>query len=77
MPKNRHTYRVLSFPTSRSRDHLVVFRQKDGQWAWRIVAKNGETIAVAEGSWSKSDAKKRALSRGKMYDLVVLEEVRA
>ena len=75
MKRKRTYYRVLHFPESKSRDVIRVFRQTNREWAWRLVASNGETIALAESSKRKSDAIKRALSRGRMYGLLVEEEI--
>lgn len=74
MKRQRTYYRVLHFPAPKNLDVIRVFRQTNGEWAWRIVASNGEPIAVAESSKRKSDAVKRALSRGRMYGLLVEEE---
>lgn len=36
--------------------HAQVHQGQDGQWYYRIVAPNGETIATSEGYTRKADA---------------------
>lgn len=48
-PLSRHPNEALM-------THAQVHQGQDGQWYYRIVAPNGETIATSEGYTRKADA---------------------
>jgi uncharacterized protein YegP (UPF0339 family) len=47
-------------------DKTVVFQDKAGQWRWRRVAGNGETIATSGESYTRLADAERAASRAFM-----------
>lgn len=43
------------------RAHFETFQGEDGDWYWRLVAANGETVADSEGYTRERDAKRAAI----------------
>ena len=37
-----------------------IFKDEQGQWRWRLIAKNGEIVATSEGYTRRSNAIKMA-----------------
>ena len=56
------------------RAKLEVYRSEDGDWRWRLVARNGEILAWGEGYTRKSGALRgiNALMRSAAEALIVV-----
>jgi uncharacterized protein YegP (UPF0339 family) len=49
------------------------FQGADGQWYWRLVAGNGETVATGEGHTRPEDATRAARTAGRAAAVALLQ----
>ncbi len=52
-----------------------IFKGEDKQWYWRLVGKNGETVASSEGYTRRANAIKAAKRMPELAQTTVIAEV--